>query len=253
MKLFASDIDNTLIPQKEELTQEDIRELEEVLAEAGDVKVAYISGRNLPLVEEVLANYYLPQPDFVATDVGTLIYVFNGEDWEEDEDYRDHLALTGYNRKELEQKLREIEGIALQEEEAQTEFKLSYYLDLESKQESLPQIRKAIAESPAQLIYSEDNLKKVGLVDIIPQAGGKAGALDFLAQKLEAEEDEVVYAGDSGNDLDALSAGYNGIVVGNASGELRKNLTDHSRIYMAENDFSRGVAEGVNYFLKNRP
>ena len=252
MKLFASDIDNTLVPQKEELVKEDVRELEEALAEAGDVKVAYISGRNFSLMQEVLANYYLPQPDFLATDVGTLIYVFDGEDWKPDEDYRDHLALTGYDKKELEQKLKEIPSLSRQEEEVQTEFKLSYYLDLESKQDSLPRIRKAVAESPAQLIYSEDRVKEVGLVDVIPEAGGKAGALDFLAQKSGAEENEVVYAGDSGNDLDALSAGYNGVVVGNASEELKKNLSDNDRIYMAENDFSRGVAEGVNYFLKNR-
>lgn len=252
MKLFASDIDNTLVPQKEELEEEDIKDLEDLLREAGDIKVAYISGRNLSLTQEVLSENSLPEPDFAATDVGTLIYSLNGEEWEEDPEYQDHLALTGYDRRELQEKLKEVEGLTLQEEEAQTEFKLSYYLELDKKNEILPRIREAVEGGPAQLIYSEDIVKNVGLVDIIPDAGGKAGALDFLAQKLGADKDEVIYAGDSGNDLDALSAGFNGIVVGNASEELKEKLRDQPDVYVAEGRFARGIVEGVKHFFSQK-
>lgn len=248
MKLFASDIDNTLIPQKEEPDKGEIEKLKNYLDEIGDVKIAYVSGRNLELVQEVLSDHCLPLPDFVATDVGTLIYTFDGEDWKKDPEYRDHLALTGYDKKEIEEKLKGIKGLELQEESAQTEFKLSYYLDLDRKKESLPQIRETVERGPAQLIYSEDRVKQVGLVDIIPEAGGKSGAVDFLAQKLEAEKEEVIYAGDSGNDLDALSAGFNGILVGNAPEELKKELSVYPNVYIAENEFIQGVIEGLKHF-----
>lgn len=251
MKIFASDIDNTLIPQKEKLESGDIKELERFLSRINNLKVAYISGRSLHLILQVMDDYYLPQPDFLVSDVGTAIYVFDNGSWVKSDDYEKYLFSDGYNRQSLEQQLSEIKNLTPQENEAQTDLKLSYYLDIDSERDkSLKKIESTLAKTPAQLIYSEDIVKRVGLVDIIPRKGGKAGALNFLAREVGASKEEVVYSGDSGNDLDALSAGFRGILVGNAPEDLKQKLRkDHPGVYIAQNSFSKGVVEGLNYFL----
>ncbi len=250
MKLFASDIDNTLVPKEESFVKEDLKELEDILKKRKDLKIAYISGRSLSMILEVLADYYLPQTDFLSSDVGTAIYSLRRGEWKKDKDYEDYLLSESYNWLEMKKKLKGIAGLSLQEDRAQTDFKLSYYLKLDyNKKEALEEIEERLVDTPAKLIYSEDRVKNLGLVDIIPRLGGKGGVLEFLAKKLGAGKDEVIYAGDSGNDLEALSTGFKAVLVGNAPESLKKDLSgDPSRVYIAKKNFSQGIIEGLKHF-----
>ena len=45
-----------------------------LLAERPEVTLAYVSGRHQALIEEAIATYRLPLPDFVIGDVGTTLY-----------------------------------------------------------------------------------------------------------------------------------------------------------------------------------
>lgn len=236
MKLFASDIDNTLIPQKEPLNIEEIKKLEELLR---GFTVVYLSGRNFSLVTEILP--LLPSADFIAPEVGTSIY--KGE--KKDKEYEEYLLSTGYHWKALEGKLRGIEGLSLQEESAQTNLKLSYYLERES---SLSEVEKALKDTPTKIVYSKDIVKNIGLLDIIPNKGGKAGAMKFISRKLGIDKKDVFYAGDSGNDFDALNSGFKGIVVGNASTELKNAFKNDPDVYIAGGRFSKGVIEGIEKY-----
>ncbi len=236
MKIFASDIDNTLIPQKEPLNIEDIKKLEELLK---GVTVVYLSGRNFSLITEVLP--LLPTVDFTAPEVGTSIY--KGE--EKDKEYEEYLLSTGYDWKALEGKLRGIEGLSLQEQSAQTNLKLSYYLQ---KDYLLSEVEKVLKNTPTKIVYSRDIVKDVGLLDIIPDKGGKAGALKFISHKLGVDKKDVFYAGDSGNDFDALNSGFKGIVVGNASTELKNAFKNDPDVYIAGGRFSKGVIEGIEKY-----
>ena len=76
-------------------------------------------------------------------------------------------------------------------------------------------------------------------------------------------EDLAVFAGDSGNDMDALTSGLRAILVKNATEDVReeafeilskKQMAD--RLYMARGDFlgmngnyTAGVLEGLAYFF----
>lgn len=254
MKLFASDIDNTLIPQDKQAANPGLAELADFLANQPGLKTAFISGRNLALTREVIAGHNLFQPDFLATDVGTTIYEFRNGDWDKSTEYASYLASSGYNRETIEAKLHDVFGLKLQEKEFQSEFKLSYYLDLDNKPgEIVSGIKHQLEDVPAKVVYSVDKAKSVGLVDILPEASGKAGALDFLAQLAGAKREEVVYAGDSGNDLDIFEAGFSGILVGNASVYLKERVDQgSSNIYVAKNEFAQGVLEGLRFFTGSR-
>jgi sucrose-phosphate synthase len=56
--------------------------------------------------------------------------------------------------------------------------------------------------------------------------------------------DEVLVAGDSGNDADMLRSGALGVVVKNHSSELRY-LRGRERIHFAESSYARGILEGI--------
>lgn len=73
----------------------------------------------------------------------------------------------------------------------------------------------------------------------------------------------MVFAGDSGNDLDVLTSGMQSILVGNAAADVRRTATHRlteigriDRLYLATGDFhgmngnyAAGVLEGVAHFF----
>jgi sucrose-phosphate synthase len=58
--------------------------------------------------------------------------------------------------------------------------------------------------------------------------------------------DDVLVAGDSGNDADMLRSGVLGVVVKNHSSELRY-LRGRERIHFAEDSYARGILEGIEH------
>ena len=77
------------------------------------------------------------------------------------------------------------------------------------------------------------------------------------------DESRVVFAGDSGNDLPALTSGLQAVLVANANEEVRQEavrevtaLGISAKLYLAQGDFlgmngnySAGVLEGLAHFL----
>ena len=59
--------------------------------------------------------------------------------------------------------------------------------------------------------------------------------------------ENVLVAGDSGNDVGMLRGRTLGVVVSNYSPEMER-LRNHPRIYFAEQAHARGVIEGINYY-----
>ena len=84
-------------------------------------------------------------------------------------------------------------------------------------------------------------------LDILPAQTNKGGAAAFLARHWGFQREEVIVAGDSGNDLEMFRQGFRGIVVGNAQPEL-KSLRDPC-VYHASEHFAAGVIEGLQHWL----
>ncbi|MEE4247920.1 MAG: HAD family hydrolase, partial [Kangiellaceae bacterium] len=79
--------------------------------------------------------------------------------------------------------------------------------------------------------------------------------LNWLSELLELKHDQIVYAGDSGNDLAALIDGYASVLVGNANERLRSEVSKLLKenksagpCYFAENHATSGVLEGMKHF-----
>ncbi|MFP4282808.1 MAG: HAD family hydrolase, partial [Opitutales bacterium] len=224
-------------------------------------------GRDKGLLQDAIQEYDLPVPDVAVGDVGTTIY-HPHQNWIHDQPWWDLIALdwNGHSREDLEARLCDLEGLRLQPEKKQGAFKLSFFTaaDDRAAEARVRQVLDAIEGLRYTLIASVDELNNDGLLDILPAHATKYHAVRFVLEKLKAEDDAVVFAGDSGNDLAALTSGLQAVLVANAAENVREQArrllaehgTDPARLYFAKGDFmdmngnyKAGVLEGLAHFL----
>jgi hypothetical protein len=113
----------------------------------------------------------------------------------------------------------------------------------------------------ATVIASRDETADLGLVDVLPPGAGKLAAIEFLRSDLGIAAARTVFAGDSGNDIDALCGPFPGVLVANAADEVRTHAVATAQrrnapLYVARGDFlgmngnySAGILEGLAHFL----
>ncbi|MDK2897658.1 MAG: sucrose-6-phosphatase [Candidatus Atribacteria bacterium] len=253
--LVATDLDRTLLPNGDQDYDGSMVIFREIIAREPLVLV-YVTGRNLEEVKEAIKIYHPPLPLAAITEIGTRIFYYHGKTFEEDTQWTKELRLhsPNWNRELLQEMLSSIKNLRLQGNEHQNLFKLSYYIDnpLEN-QKILDQVKTIVKSSSpgSEIISSIDETRNLGLLDIVPQKGTKMGALEYLRQKLGFEKEQVIYAGDSGNDLLPLTSGYRAIVVRNAIDEVKKEVWEIAqkkgiidRVYLA-----RGYKQLNGYYV----
>ncbi|MFQ5408820.1 MAG: HAD family hydrolase, partial [Anaerolineales bacterium] len=185
-------------------------------AERGAVILAYSSGRSLPLILKEIDTHQLLAPDYVISSVGTEIHRLPGEH-PLDEWYR--YIRPGFDRESsLAFIARHHPHLESQPEESQGPLKISFFWE-NAAPESLEALRHELlaANLPVQLIYSSDLY-----LDLIPERAGTGPAVKFLIDSLVLTPSQVFVCGDSGNDINLFQYGFRGIVVANASHELKE-------------------------------
>lgn len=266
--LICSDLDRTLIPNGYEEESAGARPVFRQLAENANIYLAYVSGRDRQLILDAIEEFYLPMPDYAIGDVGTTLYrVMNGN-WQLSDDWNDEIGKDWrqLSWEGLAEYFENMDDIRLQEVEKQSQHKLSFYTDKNVDHRQLKKNIRAILMQTgirANIIWSVDEISANGLLDIIPARANKLHAIEFLMQQEQFSEDRTVFAGDSGNDLDALTSGLQAILVKNAMDEVRKEAVEKlsdkhmlNRLYLPEGNFlglngnyAAGVIEGLFHFF----
>jgi HAD superfamily hydrolase (TIGR01484 family) len=257
--VLATDLDGTLIPLPDNNeNKSDLRRIAALLA-AGPHKLIFATGRHFESVLEAIEHYHLPEPEWIISDVGSAIYQRREGAFHLYERYETHLRqLTeGTNRNAVEVLLSPIEAITPQDAVHQQRFKISYECTPEQVDPTVAEINKIIssARQPYAAMGSVDPLLGIGLIDVLPLSVNKAYALLWLSTHADFSPNEVIYSGDSGNDLAALTSGFRAIIVANASPGLalqvaeahrRKSIVD--RFIHTQGKASSGVLEGCRHF-----
>jgi len=259
--LLACDMDGTVIPLETGKARDaEIREFHRLLSLHENVVLAYVTGRHLELGLAGVELYRLPVPEIFVCDVGTSIHVRGQDDWIVDEQYRSELlhSWQGLIGADIGAMLDSVSFLDAQEEERQTEFKQSYYVARDIDHRRVVRLihdRLASRSVRANVIYSVDSKKDIGLVDVLPEAAAKDSALVYLWKKLGLEKDSIVYGGDSGNDLQAFVSGFSAVVVNNTPEPVKHEVRRQSRekgieqrIYFATARYVQGVIEGCYHF-----
>lgn len=266
MKLIASDMDRTLLPNgKEEMDPNSMKIFKNEIRK-NKLGLVYVTGRYKSQIKDALERYDLPQPYFIISLLGTVIYDFREgkfdkiEEWEEilERDWKD------YKREDIENFLQDISGIRTQENKKLNKYKQSYYFDLDCDIAAIKsKIKKRLGKRniEAEIIESVDVNKRIGLLDIVPKSGTKISALKYIMKKLNVGKDRVLYAGDSGNDLLPLTSGVYAVLVKNAPRKTKERLKKvakekkiEDRIHIAtgteklSGNYVSGIIEGARKF-----
>ena len=266
--LLCTDMDRTLLPNGAQPESANARKYFSRLAAHPNVSIAYVTGRHLPLVQQAISEFMVPTPDYVISDVGTRIYHAMNNAWEEVKQWRDEIAedWRGKNHVQLSQLFTNISEMRLQEPGKQSEFKLSYYVSLDTEIDTiLATMEQRLKQNQvdASLIWSIDEPNNIGLLDVLPRNATKRHAVEFLGEQLNYNINELIFAGDSGNDLPVIASKIHSILVANASPEIKQqaqiltqqNHTEQS-LYIAKGgilnmngNYAAGIVEGVCHYM----
>ncbi|MEN8248352.1 MAG: HAD-IIB family hydrolase [Bacteroidota bacterium] len=264
MKILATDLDRTLLPNGKWKPDEEAIELFNKLTKEQGVTVVYVTGRNLDLTEKAIKEFNVRPPDYLCGDVGTTIRKYENGDWHFENGWVEHVERKspGWDAEEIRDKVADIDGIREQEAEHQNRFKQSYYVDHQRKDQILEEINKRIkGKYDEVIVYSFDSQDGKGLIDFLPASATKQTALEYVAEEHDVPKTEVVFCGDSGNDIFPLTAGFSGVLVKNADEQLVENVKEamarnpELKVYFAKGDFkglsgyyTSGVLEGAYHY-----
>lgn len=264
MKILATDLDRTLLPNGRWPADPDAVAQFNALTEAHDVVVVYVTGRNLNLTEKAIQEYGVRYPHVLCGDVGTTIRRYQSGAWSPDEGWVGHVqrASPRWDAAAIRHAVENVDGIKEQESEHQNRFKQSYYVDHHRRDAIVEQVEERVkGKFDEVIVYSYDSQDDQGLIDFLPASATKRTALEYVAEAYGCPRGEVVFCGDSGNDIFALTAGFRGVLVRNADEQLVTNVTAAMQsnpalqVYFAKGGFrglsgyyTSGVIEGAFHY-----
>ena len=264
MRILATDLDRTLLPNGRWEADPGAIELFNELTRRHDVLLVYVTGRNLDLTEAAIREYGVRYPDVLCGDVGTTIRNYRHGEWLADPgwDQRVHRESPAWNAAAVKEAVAGIEGLREQEAQHLNPFKQSYYVDHARRESILEQVDRAVkGRFDEVIVYSFDSQDDKGLLDFLPASATKQTALEYVAQEHDTDREDVVFCGDSGNDIFPLTAGFSGVLVRNADDQLVANvrraceLNPALRVYFATGGcrglngyYTSGVIEGCYHY-----
>ncbi|WFB34866.1 HAD-IIB family hydrolase [Kiritimatiellota bacterium B12222] len=235
-RLIIADIDNTLTGNDEEMHR-----FFDLIANAQDnIGFGIATGRRYEEVIKLMEEYDMPHPEVLITSVGTEIYY--GKSYTLDTSWRKHIDFR-WERDRIVEVLGTVKGLTIQNEDQQSEFKLSYKVDY-SISPSFAAIKRILRENNLRTKV----ISSLGMfLDIIPSRAGSGLSIRHMAYKWGFPLENILIAGDSGNDEEMLAGNTLGVVVGNYSPELEK-LRKYPRVYFAKSTHAAGILEGLEYY-----
>ena len=234
-RLIITDLDNTLTGDPVALA-----EFNELIRDHEYIGFGIATGRRLDDAMELIEKLGLPRPDLIDTDVGTQLHY--GESLTPDLSWRKQIGYA-WSPEDIHRILDDVPGLFLQEAKHQSEFKISYELDA-ARAPKITAIKKLLREAG---VRAKVVLSLAMYLDIIPVRGGSELSLRHLLWKWGFSPENVLVAGDSGNDVGMLLGRTLGVVVGNYSPELER-LRKRPRVYFASAPHARGILEGIEYY-----
>lgn len=264
MRILATDLDRTLLPNGSWPADAGAIALFNELTQRHDVFVVYVTGRNLKLTENAISEFGIRHPHVLIGDVGTSIRKHENGEWHMHQGWVDHVgrASPKWDAEAVRDALKGVAGLSEQGREHCGAFKQSYFVDHERHETVLREVEARIRGSHDEvMIYSHDSRTGEGLLDCLPQSATKRTALEFLADELGVPRADVVFCGDSGNDIDPLTAGFSGVLVRNADDQLvaqvkqARAANPSLRAYFAKGGcrglngyYTSGVIEGACHY-----
>jgi sucrose-6F-phosphate phosphohydrolase len=264
MRILATDLDRTLLPNGSWPADEHAIQRFNELTEQHELLVVYVTGRNLALTEQAIDEFGVRYPHVLIGDVGTSIRRYQGQGWRVDAGWEDHVRRNSprWDAGAVRDAIAGLRGLVEQEAEHCSAFKQSYYVEHGERETILAEVEQLVrGRFDEVIVYSYDSQSGDGLLDFLPDSATKQTALEYLAASLGINRPDVVFCGDSGNDVFPLTAGFSGVLVRNADKQLVDEVRQAAasdpeiRLYHAAGGFqglngyyASGVIEGAYHY-----
>ena len=252
MKILATDLDRTLLPNGSWESDSEAITLFNELTEKHGILVVYVTGRNLALTEKAIKEFGVRYPNILCGDVGTSIRKYENGEWKFDDGWVEHVKRQSpkWDAMAIRYAVAGIDGMREQESEHQNNDQLLKKVDELVK-----------GKFDEVIVYSFDSQDGKGLLDFLPASATKQTALEYVAEEFGAAKEDVMFCGDSGNDIFPMTAGFSGVLVKNADAQLVENVkkamnqNPELKVYFAKGDFkglkgyyTSGVIEGAYHY-----
>lgn len=240
IKLLSFDVDNTLL--EFQTLKSNFADIWNSYKPDSEILLTYNTGRLIDDILNVIQKGILPEPHYIIAGVGTIIYDFKNKCIVKE--FNDVLD-EGWDLDAVEELINNTNHpITEQPSKFQHAYKRSYFFH-DASPEHIQNIEQLFAEANmhVNVVYSENKF-----LDILPKWANKGNSLQWLLNKLDIQPLQTLVAGDSGNDTAMFNMeGIKGIVVANAHEELYK-YTKHREVYHSENEYTKGLVEGLIYY-----
>jgi glucosylglycerol-phosphate synthase len=230
--LLATDLDGTFLSGD----PEDRLSLYQTIAAHPEIRLAYVTGRSLESVLPLLADPTLPQPDFIISDVGASFT--HGDTLQPIQPLQSMVDALWPGESQV---ASAIEGFELERQDVPQMRRCSYFCTPE--QATNPALLEAAQALGCDLLYSAERY-----LDFLPQGVNKGSSLQALVDWLELDNDQVLAAGDTLNDLSMLSGTFNSVCVGDSEAGLLQATEQHSRTLHASRTGCGGILQAFAHF-----
>ncbi|WP_324734218.1 glucosylglycerol-phosphate synthase [Pseudomonas paeninsulae] len=230
--LLATDLDGTFLAGD----PEDRLSLYQIIAAHPEIQLAYVTGRSLESVLPLLADPTLPQPDFIISDVGASFT--HGDTLQPIQPLQSMVDALWPGESQV---ASAIEGFALERQDVPQMRRCSYFCTPEEA--ANPALLAAAQSLGCDLLYSAERF-----LDFLPQGVNKGSSLQALVDWLELDNDQVLAAGDSFNDLSMLNGDFNSVCVGDSEADLLQATETHSRTLHASRSGCGGILQAFAHF-----
>jgi len=238
IRLFSTDLDGTLLGNPESAYR--FKHTWESLPR-GRPMLVFNSGRTVKDTRALIGARKLPDPDLIIGGVGTELY-----DYQQRRELADFGAQfgEGWDLAKVEEIVGSMPGIERQLPEFLHPYKSSWYWHRVDREKILS-LQKKLEEAGLQAAVVYSSLRDL---DVLPRRATKGNALIWLCERLQVPLEEVLVAGDTGNDSSMfLVPGVRGIVVENAQPELFEAVVKLP-VFVTNQIMADGVLEGLKHF-----
>lgn len=199
------------------------------------ISVIFVTGRTVGLVQQLYESDFNFTPDYIIADHGAI--VMSGENYHPVNQLQSDIIAQweALDHQALVNLLHDDGDVTKQPHE--TTYRHAYYYQSECIKERLvPKIEE---------LGFECILSSGVYLDILPKGVNKGQTLLNLLKHLEIDNDNVITAGDSLNDLPLFATGLKSIAVGNAENGLMHHIEKMQNVFLSEYHGIQGIIDGL--------
>lgn len=230
--LLATDLDGTFLAG----TSKDKQHLYHLIKSHPEIHLAFVTGRGLEVVLPLLSNPTIPTPDYIICDVGAT--VVDGRSRQPVQPLQAQIDARWPGEQAVAAAMAAHPG--LERQEVPQQRRCSYFCHAQAVTHA---IHRSAAQLNCEVLFSAERY-----LDILPHGVSKGSTLQALAQHLDIDDDAILVAGDTLNDLSMYQHGFKGVCVGASEPSLLAATAELPRVLHARQPGCGGILAALTHF-----